>query len=106
MALIEKGKLIYELSDRETVYVAFNAAVGTVLNLVRDSHLTWKELEELLIEQYADEGTATETMRSLIKLVQLKEETPGELGIRVEKLTTLAFPEEVRNNAIMQLADL
>lgn len=45
LASIKKGKLIYKLSDRETVYVAFNAVVGTVSNfisdhLVRDSHLT------------------------------------------------------------------
>lgn len=61
---IEKGQLIYELSDRETVYVAFNAAVVTVLNfigdhMVMDPHLS-KDLEELLIGEYADEGMVIE----------------------------------------------
>lgn len=103
LASIKKGWLIYELSDSERVYAVFNAAVGTVLDfigdhLVRDPCVTWKELEELQIGEYADEGTATETMK------QLRDETPREL----EKLATLAFPEEVRINAIMQaqLADL
>lgn len=64
--------------------------------------LTWKEPEELLLREYADEGTAIEITRSLMKLVQLRDKTPGELGVMSEKLATLAFPEEVTNNAVMQ----
>lgn len=52
--------------------------------------------------------TATEAMRSPMKLVQLKDETPRELGDRVEKLATLPFLKEARSNTTMQaqLADL
>lgn len=110
---IKKGQLIYELSDRETVYMVFNAVMRTVSKfigdcLVRELRLTWKELEELLIGEYADEGTLIEAMRSLMKLAQLRDKSAGELGVRVEKLATVAFLEEVRNNTIMQaqLADL
>lgn len=99
LASLEKGWLIYELSNREMVYIGFNAAVGTVSDfigdhLVRGPHLTWKVLEELLIGEYADEGTAIEAIRSFMKLVQLRNKNPGELGVRTEKLATLAFPEE------------
>lgn len=97
---IEKGQLIYELSDKETVYIAVSNFIGE--HLVRDSCLTWKELEELLIGDYVVEVTAIEAMRRLMKLVQLKDETPGELGVRAEKLGTLAFTEEGRNSAVMQ----
>lgn len=47
-------------------------------------------------------------MRALLKLSQLRDETPGELGARAGKLSSLAFPEVVRDNAVMQaqLADL
>lgn len=47
-------------------------------------------------------------MRALLKLTQLRDEIPRDLGIRVEKLASLAFPEDVRANAVMQaqLADL
>lgn len=70
--------------------------------------MTWSELEELLLKEYADEGTTIEVMRSLVKLVQLKDETSGELGAKAEKLAPMAFPKEFRNNAAMQaqLADL
>lgn len=43
-----------------------------------------------------------EAMRALLKLVQLMYETPRDLGTRAEKLATLAFPEDVKNNAVMQ----
>lgn len=70
--------------------------------------LTWKELEQLNIGEYADEGTAIEVMRSLMKLVHLRNKTTGELGVRSENLATLDFPEELTNNAVMQaqLAEL
>lgn len=47
--------------------------------------MIWKELQELLIGEYANEGTAIETIRSHIKLVQLRDETLGELGVRMKK---------------------
>lgn len=43
-----------------------------------------------------------EAMRSLMKLVQLRDETSRELGVSAEKQDTLAFPKEMRNNTIMQ----
>lgn len=61
-----------------------------------------------MIKEYADEGTAIEAMWRLIKLIQTKEETTTELGERATKLSTIAFPEEVRENVTIQvqLADL
>lgn len=76
LASLEKGQHTYELSNKETVYVAFDAAVATVsdfigYHLVGYPQLTWSELEELLIKEYTIEGTAIEAMRSLMKLMQL-----------------------------------
>lgn len=54
------------------------------------------------MEEYADEGTAIEAMGGLKKLVQIRVKTPGELGIRAEKISTLAFPGELRHNSVIQ----
>lgn len=72
LASIGKGQLIYELSEKE----AFNGLVSKFIgdHLARDSWLTWKELKE----EYADEGTVIDAMRSLIKLVQIRGKIPGE----------------------------
>lgn len=67
------------------------------------SQFTWSELEELIIKEYADDATAIEAMCSLMKLMPLKEVTPGALGVCSEKLVALTFPEEVRRNTIMQV---
>lgn len=76
--------------------MTFNAAEGPVSkfignHLARDPQLTWKELEELLVEEYAKEKTAIVAMRSLMKLVQIRGETFGNLGVRAEKMATLAL---------------
>lgn len=49
---------------------------------------------------------AVKAIRSLMKLAQIK--SPGELGVRAEKLTALAFSEEVKDNVAIQnqLSDL
>lgn len=75
--------------------------------VTEDPQLTWEKLEELITQVFADKGKAIEAMRALLKLSQQKDETPGELGTRLEKLVSLAFPEDVRNNSAMQaqLAD-
>lgn len=64
---IRKGQLITE---------------GPVSKFILD-HLakdpqTWTELEGLLIGKYVDEGMAVEEMRSLMKLAQIKGESPSE----------------------------
>lgn len=107
LASINKGQLIHGLSDRETVYMVHDAATGKVSEfisdlLTRDPQLTWGRLEELLIQEYANEWMAIEAMRGPMKLAQLKDETTRELGVRAEKLATLAFPEEVKTNAMMR----
>lgn len=56
------------------------------------------KLEKLLIEECADERTAIEAMRIRTKRTQARDETPEELGARATKLSTLTFPEEVREN--------
>lgn len=50
----------------------------------------------MLIGEYADEETAIEAMRSLMRLIQARDETPEELRTRTTKLAALAFPEEVK----------
>lgn len=49
-----------------------------------------------------------ESMRSFMKLDQVKDDTPGELGTKAIRLSALDFPEEVRENAAIQaeLVDL
>lgn len=64
--------------------------------------MTWERLEKLFVGEYADEGTAIEAMRCLMKLTHLKNETPPGLWVRTKKLVTLAFPEEVKSDAVMQ----
>lgn len=64
--------------------------------------MAWTELEVLLVGEYADEGTAVESLRILIKLGQMKGESSEELGVRTEKLAALAFHEKVNENVAMQ----
>lgn len=99
------------VSLTETVYVAGNAATGEVSEfigplLLGNPHLTWEKLEGLVTEEFADEGTAIEAMRTLLK--ELKDESPEDLGPWVEELASLAFAEDVTANAVLQaqLADL
>lgn len=110
---IEKKQLIYELSELERTLLAYDGAEGPIpefigCHLVRNPGLMWADLENLLINEYVDEGTAIETMRSLMKLTQARDEMTRKLGARVMKLLTIAFSEEVRENATIhvQLADL
>lgn len=62
----------------------------------------------MLINEFADEGTLIQVMRSLIKFTQAREEMTKELGARATNLSTIAFSGEVRDNATIQvqLADL
>lgn len=43
-----------------------------------------------------------------MKLTQMKGESPGDLGVKAEKLATLAFTQEIRDNSAIQdqLVDL
>lgn len=56
LASIRKGQLIYELSELESLYLAYNAADGKVSEfieccLMRDPQLTWIDLESLMINE-------------------------------------------------------
>lgn len=42
-------------------------------------------------------------MISLTRFTQVRDEIPGQLGARATKLSALAFPEEVRENAAIQV---
>lgn len=113
LAILEKSRIIYELTDQETLYLAYDATKGKASEFMKEllesqPHLSWERLKGLLTKEFTDEGTAIEAMRALLKLTQLRDETPGELGARAGKLSSLAFPEVVRDNAVMQaqLADL
>lgn len=106
MTIIGKRQRIYELFEK-TVYLVYDEAEGPVSefiggHLARDPQLTWTELEGLLVGEYADEGTAVEAMRSLMKHAHVKDESPGELGTRAMKLSTLVFPEEIRKDTTVQ----
>lgn len=112
LAILDKSRVIYGLSDQETLYLAYDATRGKASEYIKgllasEPHLTWERLEELLTGEFADGGTAMEAMRALLKMTQLRDETTGELGARAEKLSSVAFPD-VKNNAVMQaqLADL
>lgn len=63
------------------------------------------DLENLLIKEYANEGMVIEaTMSSM----ESRDEMTRELGSRTMKLSTIAFLEEAKENAAIQvqLADL
>lgn len=113
LAILDKSRVIYGLSDQEIMYVVYDATRGKALEYIKgplasEPHLTWERLEELLTREFADKGTAIEAMRALLKMTQLRDETPGELRARAEKLSSVAFPDVVKNNGVMQaqLADL
>lgn len=50
--------------------------------------MTWKEFKKLLVKEYTNEAMAIEAVRSFMKLVQIRDETPEELGVRDEKMAT------------------
>lgn len=56
-------------------------------------------LREATDKKYADDGMVIGVRRSLIKLTQAWNETPGVLGTRTTKLSTLAFFEEVKEKS-------
>lgn len=69
--------------------------------------MSWTELKRLMVIEHADVGMVVEAMRSLMKLVQTKGKSPGELGERDEELAVMAFPEVSGNATIQaQLANL
>lgn len=87
---------------------AYDQAEGLVSEFMggppkRDPGLAWTDLENLLIKEYADDEIAIEAMRSLMKLTQAGDETPGELGAKAMRLSAMAFPEEVKQNAAIQV---
>lgn len=109
LASTGKRQLIYELFERETLYLAYKASEEKVSEfiggcLMGDSQLTSTNL----INEFADEGTVIESMWSLMKLTQMKGECPRDLGVRAKILAMLAFTQEIRDNAITQaqLVDL
>lgn len=89
----EKKQLIYVM-----VRLSYDAAKWPVSDFIGMGHLpsdlelTWADLKCMLIKEYADEGTAIETM----KLTQARDETTKELAVRATKLSTIDFTEGVR----------
>lgn len=59
LASIRKGQLIYKLFEIDTLYLAYNAAEGKVSGFIEsclmgDPQLTWIDLENLMINEFAD----------------------------------------------------
>lgn len=88
--------------------LAKDSAKGPVSEFVGELISKDPGLEKLVIKEYADDRTAIEAMRKLMKLTQAWDETPGDLGARAKKLSVLVSPVEVKENAAIQtqLADL
>lgn len=47
-------------------------------------------------------GKAVKAMRSLMKHARMNDESSGELGTGAMKLSTLVFPEEIREDSTVQ----
>lgn len=78
LAILEKSRVIYGLLDVETLYLAYSATTGKTSEFVKglltsEPHLPWERLKELLTREFADEGSAIEAMRALLKLMQLRD---------------------------------
>lgn len=68
LASIGKGQIIYELSERGRLYLAYNAVDGNVSEFIKgrlmgDPQLTCADLEGLLINEYADENRTRGTSK-------------------------------------------
>lgn len=111
---IEKNKIIYGLSDGESVLLAFEATAGPVSKSIRrwieeSPGLGWEDLKNRVIEKYASVRTEIDANRKLLRLKQESGETPSELGERATELALLAYPEEAARECKViqaQLVDL
>lgn len=59
-------------------------------------------IREATDKQYAGDGTVIENIRCLIKLTVAGDETPENLQDIATKLSSLAIPDEVKENASIQ----
>ena len=113
MKAIEKKKLIYGLTDREIILLAFETAIRAPSNFIQKKMLegpglTRAQMREELQAEYAGEPSALEAMRSLAEVRQKEDETLVELGERIRELSLLAYPQEdIRSTPVLQaqLAD-
>ena len=113
MKAIDKKKLIYGLTDKEIILLAFETAIRAPSDFIQKKMmegpgLTWAQLREELQAEYAGEPSALEAMRSLAEVRQRENETLVELGERIRGLSLLAYPQEdIRSMPVLQaqLAD-
>lgn len=56
-------------------------------------------MRRLLAAKYANKRTVVEAMRSLMKLAQMSNEMPGELGVRAKELVDV-YVEDLVNKCI------
>lgn len=105
---IRKKKIVYNLSERELVLLAFETAEGLVSDFIdkelsEDPGITWTQLQEKLKMEYAGEPSAIQAMRSLGQVRQREGESFAELAERIKGLTLLAFSEdEIRAKPVLQ----
>ena len=110
---IEKKRLVYGLTDKEIILLAFETAVGAPSDFIQKRMLegpglTWAQMKEELQAEYTGEPSALEAMRSLAEVRQKEDETVVELGERIRGLLLLAYPQEdIRSTPVLQaqLAD-
>ena len=113
MKAIDKKKLIYGLTDKEIILLAFETAIRAPSDFIQKKMmegpgLTWAQLREELQAEYAGEPLVLEAMRSLAEVRQRENETLVELGERIRGLSLLAYPQEdIRSTPVLQaqLAD-
>ena len=99
LAAIQKKKVVFELSGKELVLLAYETVAGAASDFIEkimgeNPGVTWTELRERLEAEYADEPSVLEAMRSLAEIRQKEGETLVELGERINGLSQLAFPQE------------
>ena len=105
---IEKKRLVYGLTDKEMILLAFETVVGAPSDFIQKRMLegpglTWAQMKEELQTEYAGEPSALEAMRSLAEVKQKEGETLVELGERIRGLSLLAYPQEdIRSTPVLQ----
>ena len=94
---IQKKKIIFGLTEREMILLAYETVVGSPSdfiekNIEESPEIAWAELKEKLEAEYAGKPPAFEAMRSLAELKQKEGETLVELGERIKVIVTVGFP--------------
>ena len=112
ISAIEKKALIYEISDKDKVMLAYDHAEGVVNDFIRGAlrelpDIEWNNFKDELMSYFANEATSVDAMRTLMVLRQERGQTLQELANRAHNLAKLAYGE-AKDTAVLQaqLAEL